>query len=300
MSSDHHDDFRASIGMLPMGAVGMSLLSMPAIRSERTPTLIRRSDPEAYELCLILGSDMWLEQRRSDARVRAGDLLLWDTSQPFDGRGLGIGPDRPSRAIIVHLPRAAVPLPEARINGLLARRLPTGTGMGALLAGFLRGAVDQADSWNGRDTVRLGSVAMELSTAFLAHHLDATAALPPETRRQTLLREVLGFIDLNLADPQLTPAAVAAFHHISVRYLHRLFEQQDATVAAWIRRRRLQRCQADLVNPLYGAQPVHAVGRRWGFVHPADFTRSFRREYGMTPTAYRRLGASGAVRPDTS
>ncbi|MEV8534601.1 helix-turn-helix domain-containing protein [Streptomyces sp. NPDC051211] len=290
ISSDHHSDFRASIGMLRMGAVGLSLLSMPPIRSERTPTLIRRSDPEAYELCLILGSDMWLEQRRSDARVRAGDLLLWDTSQPFDGRGLGAD-GQLSRAIILHLPRAALPLPEARLNELLARRMPTDAGMGALLAGFLRGLVDEAGAWTGQDAVRLGSVAMELSAAFLAHRLDAGAALPPETRQQSLLHRILGFIDLNLADPQLTPAAVAAYHHISVRYLHRIFEHQDATVAAWIRRRRLQRCQADLINPLYATQRVHAIGRRWGFVHPADFTRAFRQAYGMTPTAYRRLGA---------
>ncbi|MFF3557940.1 helix-turn-helix domain-containing protein [Streptomyces tsukubensis] len=304
ISSDHHGDFRAGLGLVRMGAVRLSLLSMPAIRSERTPKLIRRSDPEAYELCLILGSDMWLEQRRSDARVGAGDLLLWDTSQPFDGRGLGGGPEQLSRAIIVHIPRTALPLPEARINDLLARRLSTDSGMGTLLAGFLRGALHQADGsatavgeggsgiWSPGDAVRLGSVVLELCTAFLAQRMDASAVLPPESRRQVLLHRMLDFIELNLADPGLTPVLVAAHHHVSVRYLHQIFQGQELTVAAWIRRRRLQRCQADLVNPLYRHRPVHAIGRRWGFPQPAEFSRAFRASYGMSPSEYRALGTA--------
>ncbi|WP_189145366.1 hypothetical protein [Streptomyces lacrimifluminis] len=43
--------------------------------------------------------------------------------------------------------------------------------------------------------------------------------------------------------------AHAACHHISVRYLHRLFPPQGITVSAWIRQRRPERCRRDLADP---------------------------------------------------
>ncbi len=43
------------------------------------------------------------------------------------------------------------------------------------------------------------------------------------------------------AIPQLSPAAVAAAHHISLRSLHQLFHDEGLTVAGWIRQRRLER-----------------------------------------------------------
>ncbi|MEU2654998.1 hypothetical protein ABZ615_06705 [Streptomyces sp. NPDC007325] len=38
-----------------------------------------------------------------------------------------------------------------------------------------------------------------------------------ETRRQVLLVRVRAFIEATLPDPGLGPAAIAAYHHISVR-----------------------------------------------------------------------------------
>ena len=57
---------------------------------------------------------------------------------------------------------------------------------------------------------------------------------------------IAGYIEARLADPALSPPGIAAAHHISVRRLHKLFEDQPLTVAALIRRRRLERCRAEL------------------------------------------------------
>jgi AraC-like DNA-binding protein len=66
------------------------------------------------------------------------------------------------------------------------------------------------------------------------------------------------------ADPTLTPAMIAAAHHVSVRYLYRLFETEQSRVAAWIRQRRLERCPRDLLDPALRTQPVSAIAGRWG------------------------------------
>lgn len=127
----------------------------------------------------------------------------------------------------------------------------------------------------------------DLATAFLATRLDAASGLPADTRRQVLLARIHTFIDHNLGNPQLTPTYIAENHHISVRTLHQLFRTEASTVAATIRRRRLERCQADLADPRQRSQSISALAARWGFLMPAEFSRAFRAAHGMTPTEFR-------------
>lgn len=95
------------------------------------------------------------------------------------------------------------------------------------------------------------------------------------------------YIEQHLSDVELGPTTVAAAHHISVRFLHRLFEPTGSGVAEFIRRRRLDRCRRDLLDPELDTRPVAAVGARWGLVDAAHFSRAFKREYGRPPGEYR-------------
>jgi AraC-like DNA-binding protein len=113
--------------------------------------------------------------------------------------------------------------------------------------------------------------------------------LPPATRRRALLASVQTFIDRSLADPHLSPSAIAGAHHISLRWLYKLFEEQGTTVSRWIRERRLERCRRDLLNPALSDLPASAIAYRSGFTDAAHFSRAFRKTYGHPPGTYRRL-----------
>jgi AraC-like DNA-binding protein len=138
------------------------------------------------------------------------------------------------------------------------------------------------------ETGRLGEVAFDLAAAVLAARGGAPGRPARETRRQVLVSRIEAFIERNLGDPGLTPAVIAARHHVSVGYLHRIFQPRELTVAAWIRHQRLERCRADLTDPRLRGRPAHAIGARWGFRSPADFSRAFRAAHGMPPGDYRR------------
>ncbi|MFF1733008.1 helix-turn-helix domain-containing protein [Streptomyces sp. NPDC058247] len=69
-------------------------------------------------------------------------------------------------------------------------------------------------------------------------------------------------------------------------------ENEEATVAAWIRRRRLEAARRDLVDPALRSSPIHAVAARWGFPRAADFSRAFRRAYDITPNECRSRAAA--------
>ncbi|MET7481346.1 helix-turn-helix domain-containing protein [Streptomyces sp. NPDC005648] len=299
LSSGRADDFRASALFLDLGVARVSALSVPALRSRRTPALIRRSDPETFGLALVTHGTTGMSGYGHDTGLGRGDFLLYDTSRPYDAWA---GTDRGTAGLaVVHLPVAAVLLPPDRTRTLLGRRLPGDGGIGAVLRPFLEGLVTGSRRWSPQDAARLGSVTLDLATAFLAHHLDLGDRLPAETGREVLMGRIHAFIERHLGDPGLSPSSVASAHHISLRYLHRLFEQQGSTIGAWIRLRRLERCRRDLSDLHRHHEPIHAVAARWGFTHPEQFSRQFRAAYGMTPRDWRRYaagtvhGASGSV-----
>jgi AraC-like DNA-binding protein len=299
VSSPHARDFRAMVTLADLGPARLSVLAFPEVRAVRTAALVRRSDPERYSLNLIKRNALCFSQRDRVTQVAAGDLLLHDTSQPYDSRA--VPGASPGKMLMLHFPKAALPLPPERLECLLARRLPAATGMNAILADYLTSVARALERGEVSETQtgQLGEVALSLAATALAAQVGAENGLAPETRRQALLARIEAFVEHNLGDPGLTPAAIAARHHISLAYLHRLFQPRELTLAAWIRHLRLARCGADLADPRLQSRPVHAIGARWGFRSPADFSRAFRAAYGMPPGDYRRQALATSSRAGT-
>jgi AraC-like DNA-binding protein len=133
---------------------------------------------------------------------------------------------------------------------------------------------------------RLSTIVLDLLTTALTESLGHGGSRAP-TAPESLRFQVHAFIEEHLQDRGLTIASIAAANHISVRTLHRLFVAEETTVAGWIRRRRLERCRKDLVDPTLRHLAVSTIAARWGMPESAHFSRLFRREYGVPPTEYR-------------
>ncbi|MGW7527961.1 AraC family transcriptional regulator [Streptomyces sp. NPDC054783] len=285
---DRATEFQASLKASDLGGAQVTALTYASMTSRRTPQLIRQSDPEMYAVGLILRGQQAIVQNRCEAPLGAGDLVVYSTSRPYTA-AVEAGRDT-AASIVVQIPRAMVPVPSNRVDRILAARMSGREGVGGLLAGFLTHVATDTVPYRPADRQRLGSILVDLITAWLAHHLDAADQTPAETRQHMQFLEIQDFIRRHLDTADLSPATVAAAHHISLRTLHRLFQNHahGATVASYIRRQRLTRARRDLADPCLSTRPVHAIAARWGFPCPADFTRAFRTIYGSTPTAYRR------------
>ncbi len=271
--------------MVQLGEVRVSSLALPAMEAQRTPKLIRRSDPELFELLLQGQSTGQFSQHGLTAVAEPSDMVLLDSSHPFhnivgDSRTGAVG-------AIVLFPRKLLPLPDNTTSKLVMTALPGSTGVGALVTSHVQHLIKHSDHYRPADAGRLAAVTVDLIAAMLAHHLGEGRTLPEHTQRHALLASVHAFIDQHLADPELSPQTIADAHHISLRTLHRLFQGQDATVAGHIRTRRLQRCKRDLRDPLLAGQTIGTIAARWGFTYAAHFTRAFHNAYGLTPNDYR-------------
>ncbi|MFE2413454.1 helix-turn-helix domain-containing protein [Kitasatospora sp. NPDC059408] len=293
-TSAHVETFAAQLRMFEMGPVTLMATSFPSARFRRSERMIRSSDQELYHLTLLTAGRHALgcaEDQRETHRV--GDLWLIDSSHPYDGRFSGVRSpgqaDPRATGISVDLPISLLPVSPDRVRDLLGRALCAREGTGAVLADFLLGLDRQAHTLGPAEAARLGTVVVDLVAAWVARELDTLPALPHETRRRALVESVRGFIRRNLHDPDLSPATVAAAHHISLSYLHRVFtqESQGETVAAWIRSQRLKKAHHDLADPALRAVPIHIVAAQWGILRADDFSRAFRAAYGISPSEHR-------------
>lgn len=283
-AADYRGEFRAS-GLGPMQVV---VLDVMPITVRRTPELISRADPDLLKILMVCGGGRWgVEQGGQQALLSAGEFACYDTRRPYQVV-CGVGQDRPSRALTFMFPPSLLPLPRSRLVGLTAVRIPATAGLGDLTSQFLSQLARNVDQYSPAEAARLSTAALEVLATRLARELDAGDWATPQTRRQALLTTVQAFIQQHLGDPQLTPAAIAAAHHVSLRSLHQLFHDEGLTVAGWIRQRRLERCRRELADPASASRPVAAIAARWGFSSAADFSRAFRTAHGMPPAEYRR------------
>ncbi|WP_051826827.1 helix-turn-helix domain-containing protein [Kitasatospora aureofaciens] len=286
LRNEHTSDFAGKARMAELPGMRVAEFSFTPLTATRTPTQIRRLDPEQYLLILVQGSPIQLEQSRSTVHLTSGSLALCSTSYPMAADFFSRDHRRHRVALMV-LPRTSLPLPGDRMNRLLGASLATRSPAGWLLGQFLSGFLSSVGHGGPAELRRTGAIGVDLAAAYLAGLLDADDLLPVETREQVLLARVDAFIDHNLADPELDPAAIAAHHHISVRTLHQVFRSRPETVGATIRRRRLERCRADLTDPSQRHRTIGAIAIRWGFRHPADLSRAFRSAYGVPPSKLR-------------
>jgi transcriptional regulator GlxA family with amidase domain len=181
-----------------------------------------------------------------------------------------------------------LPLPRSRLSRLAAVRIPCTPGLGDLTSQFLMQLARGVDRYSPAEAARLSTAALEVLATRLARELDVPDWGTPEARRHALLTTVQAFIQQHLGDPELSPATIAAAHHVSVRSLHQLFHDEGLTVAGWIRRRRLESCRRDLSDPVLASRSVAAIAASWGFSSASDFSRAFRAVHGLPPAEYRR------------
>ncbi|WP_262371312.1 helix-turn-helix domain-containing protein [Streptomyces sp. WAC01526] len=284
MASDHDSDYRARQHVLELGPVRVWKATCQPLEAQRTNRLIRQSDPGTYHLSLpLVGTARASHHRGQQTVLRPYELQMLDTARPYGiahrtGALTGIG---------VELPKELLALPEKALAELMGLRMSGRDGTGALLAGFLVQLTQQPGSLEPGDGPRLGTVLLDLVTALTARALEAEDSLGPESRRRTLTLRIQAFMQQHLQDPSLSPPVIAAAHHISLSYLHGLFRETGSTVASWLRHQRLECSRRDLAEPALRATPVHAIAANRGFAHAADFSRAFRRTYGMSPTEYR-------------
>jgi AraC-like DNA-binding protein len=275
--------FSGSVTTDQLGQVQISTVDAQAQQVTRTPRLIAASTHDYMLVGLETKGPAVVAQDGREALLRPGDLAFYDTTRPYL-----LGFRQAFQMQVFLIPRRAFGLPESLLNRITGVTVRGDQGMGAVVAPFLSQLATQAGAYSETGGERLGATAVDLLATLIAQQLGQEDEAQPAAGGRALLARIRAFIAAHLADPELSPEAIARAHHISVRYLHRLFEAEDTTISRYIQHRRLEQCRRELCRrSSTNAPTIAAIAHRWGFTDPAHFSRVFRAHYGHSPRALR-------------
>jgi AraC family transcriptional activator of tynA and feaB len=217
-----------------------------------------------------------VREKSREVALQPGDVVLWDGMQPaeveivepFYKRTLMF----PRDEVLALCPRLA----EAEALPMLDRNGPA-----RLLVRYMNALALELPQLENGARIAAANAALELLRAAVEPRLPTNRAAERAAQRADIRR----YVRTHLQDADLGPASIASAYAMSVRALHALFEDTDASVATLVRTERLARCREDLQRPNGGS--VTEIAFRWGFCDAAHFSRVFKREFGATPSDVR-------------
>lgn len=238
---------------------------------------------EAIWLSLLLDGEALLIKDEKNIKLTPGDIIYGPT-----GVDATLKFSSSFRQIFIKLPHLAINPRLISPLSLQLGYLAGQTGINHVLSGMLRSLADVIDDVS---EAQLRPVELSLTELLLTCITDQNGTLTigaaANTRADNLHR-VCQTIETLLSDPELTSGQVAKQHGVSLRYLQKLFTLAGKTFSHYVRTRRLERCRADLISPLYAQLSITEICFRWGFNSSAYFSRSFQKQYDIAPRDYRR------------
>lgn len=275
-------NFFGEIRSSPFGNLHLTQIVCDYEMATRTRRHIARDKMESFVLVLLRSGRLQIGQRDRECVLTPGTFALFDLNTPYTFRHV-----ERTDVLDLTIPGALLRSRLRDPHRYVARTCAAGTGVGRITADFLSSLMREVGhipevavhGYCGRAVDMVG---------VLFENEDGDLPIANSAVRSALYKRCAAIIDNLLADPALDPATIAATAGISVRYLHRIFQDTGETVGGYLRRRRLELCHRDLSDPAKRNLPVSEIAFRFGFHSQSHFANSFKRRYGMSPSELRR------------
>jgi AraC-like DNA-binding protein len=277
-------DFEAELRMGSIGPLGVARITSKPTDIERNRAHISRGGARLFSFLLLARGSGVFEHCGHATALSPGDFTLCDNAAPHRLHSVDT-----SELIVLRVTpetmREHLPNPEMWCG----MRLPADSMFASAAGNMVRDICRRVDA--GVPDRYAHTVAANLLDV-LATSMGVTFDVPGSATSVVARRiQAQRHVEMHLRDPELAPPAVARALHISPRYLRMLFEGERESIACYILRRRLEECARALANPLQQGRTITEIAFANGFNSAAHFTRTFREQYGTTPSGFRRRGA---------
>ncbi len=257
----------------------------PAVRIVRTPALIRRNPIDHWALVMAFHGPTRLTICRETVQAPARVPFLHSLADEV------VSERAPDERIQLYLARDSFRDLAPILDG--ARGVVTGPGA-TLLAEFLELLGRNLATLDVASAPRLKDAIGAMIAACVSPGPDrlAAAARPLDFGRMERIRRA---VRQHLRSPAMSTDVLCRLVGMSRSALYRLMESQGG-VAGYIRRQRLLESRAVLSDPDCD-RPIAAIAEDFCFSDSANFSRAFRREFGLTPSEARWAAKAGLVAP---
>lgn len=213
--------------------------------------------------------------------VEAGQFVLLDNTRFYQ-----MEMETEHRALDLMMPQSWLERYLPDIGSHLANPMDGREGWGAPLGSLLECLSEHLKSTTLPRSLIAEQIGNLLSLATGA--LETGESRSPKSRhRGQLARLILGSIENDYADPDLSPERVAAECGISKSYLQTLLAGSGTSFVQELNATRLERAADMLSDPRAQSLSIAEVAYRCGFLDPGYFTRLFRKRFGITPREWR-------------
>lgn len=269
------DQFVGSIRKVG-GALDMSRVVIGGARLYKTQREIAQSGVPGFFCVLQTQGDCRIEQGDNRSLMSAGDLVLVDSSLPFR---FSFSSQRAEQISLI-LPRDII---ERILNiGRVAPgvKLPACSHIAQFASKLIITAAGQANLSAEEADAMVASLATLIKPSVLR-------SLGSTSRYQQVFSAANDYIKAHIHESELNAATIANAVGTSVRSLYRAFAHQSIALSDYIKQQRLS-MSADYIRAHYGHLNLTEVAYRFGFASPSYFSTAFKREFGLTPSEFRK------------
>jgi AraC-like DNA-binding protein len=268
------------------GGAGISGVRFAEVISDaqevkRTKQQLVRSDRDDFLISFQLSNTGIVRQRGREAILTPGSFALYDATEPYT-----LSFAERFHQLVVQMPKSVLACHLMNAEAYTATRMAGDEGLGAVLSNFLFALARELQNVP-EDSKELGDnlvnmIAMAFSSSVMLEEIGSNTVA-----RQALKRRVLAYVENNLCDQELSNKKIAESQGISLRYLHKLFEEDAESLHALVLHKRLERAHEALSDAQLRGHSIESIAYRFGFSSAGHFSRAFKKHYGVNPSALR-------------
>ena len=284
------EGFEAANSNWHLSGFTFSKVSSPATSVDRTRYLLRRNhaDHWAFTVSKRTTSDIVVRDRSLEVPPGVPFLLSL-------GEEMHIGRRQQDQRVQLLLARDSFQAIAPPLDA--AQGMALNTSQGRLLADYILLLERNLPDLTPEDGSRLPSAIQAMVGACLAPSVDRLAVAGRQIDL-TLMERVRRAVRRNLRSPLLGPDKLCREAATSRSQLYRLLEGEGG-VARYIQRRRLSESFAILCDTSNNFS-IAAIAEALCFADASNFSRAFRREFGMSPSEVRSASLVGLAPAATS
>ncbi|WP_431283747.1 helix-turn-helix transcriptional regulator [Humitalea sp. 24SJ18S-53] len=260
-----------------LGPLALIASASPPVVNRRTAAHIRRDQMDHWSINVMTGGSLRARIGDADVDMRPGVPHLFALHDANATTRDEAGWTR------LFIARDTLPGLAPVLDGLRNRPLPGP--LWGLVGDYMQALALRLPSMTEADTPAVVAATRALVAAAAEASTDALHAARPQID-QVMRARILGLIRANLGSCMLGPERLCRMAGVSRSALYRLFEPLGG-VARTIQAERLREAHRRLAEA-EDRRSIQAIAEGLGFFDPSSFSRAFRQEFGVTPTALRR------------
>ncbi len=266
------------VGGLDLGKIRFSeVLAQPQI-AVRSRQQLAQSPEEDFLISFQLEQECVVRQHGREALLTPGSFAMYESTSPYS-----LSFQSPFHQFVLQMPRELISRYLTEPDKYTAIALDGQSGIAAVMRNFIFSLAHELSNEESGYSEELSGNLMDLIALSFSSSVLHRGAQESQCAQEALRRRIRQFIGNNIADPRLDNARIAASQKISLRYLHKLFEDEPESIHGLLLRKRLAMAH-QILSSRKGNSNVENLAFQVGFSSASHFSRVFKRHYGVSPS----------------